>query len=745
MTLTQSSKHSDSAAALRFLAWAAAVSACLAAVALLPQAALAAQVDLKSIVDKIPNVDGTGTAADRAAKHTGPDPADAEKLCLEILKGGKDSIVGLVGLFVEPGKGEDYKARYLLHALATYVARPGAEKDRQMFCEAIAATLDGPAPKAVKGSVLQEFRYIGGKEAIAAAAKFLNDDELCEPAAMALLAIGGTADAFRPALAAAKGKNRVTIIQALGVLRDAQGLTDIKKAAGDSDRGVRLAAIDALASIGDPAAVDTLLAAADAKEPYDRIKATEAAFVLAKRLRESDKKADAERIYRRLWDTRTEREERHMRIGALEGLVAVRGDMGDVLAAMKTGDVQIRAAAVRLAKGAAGLDVTSKCVEAMQKASPPDRAALLAILGARADAAALPAVLGAVKDSDEQVRVAAMQAASSIGGPGAAEAIVAIVSASGGKDRDALDALAKMRGDEVNAIAGSTAMKASDPAVRAALVNVLATRRAEDQMPAVMAAAAEKDVAVRIAALNALAAMAGQQQLPTIVNILKDTKDKNERMAAEQALSAACDRQLGDACVKLLTAALGAAPPENAAAMIRVLGDAGNAKAMQMVVSYTKGASTDLKDAAIRTLAEWPTKEAAGPLLDVAQTSDNPTHQVLALRGIIRLASLKGVGADEQLKLLAGAMKAAKRPEEKRQVLAGLGSVQTVGALETAAACLDEVSLQAEAAAAVVEIAGKVAKQNPAAVRDALTKVLKVAKDNRVRKDAEKVLSGLKK
>ena len=722
---------------LKRLAVGAAVAALLIAAALPCPAA--SKEELAALAEKMPT-------ADRDGKYTGPDPADAQKVYDEILKGGKENIVGLVGLVVEPGKGEDYKVRYLLHGLVTYVARPDAEKDRRMVCEALASTLGGAAPKAVQGFVVQEVQCIAGKASAAAIGKLLLDEELYDSAARALLSIGDTADLFRQALPAAKGRNRVAIIQALGVLRDARAAADLKGACADADESVRTAARDALGTIGDASAVDTLLSGAAGAKGNERTVGTDAALVLAKRLADAGNKKDAERIYRQLWDTRTAPEERHVRIAGLLGLAEVRGDMADLLAAMKTGDPQIRAAAIQCATATPGREATMKCVDAMEKAAPADRAALLAILGARGDTAASKAVLGAMKDPDGDVRAAAMLAAAAIGGEDAAEALIAVAGSKPGKDRDAAaDALGKMRGKEAGAAVAVAMKQSSDAAVRATLIGVLAARRQNDQVEAVVAAAADKDAVVRIAAIKALGAIGGEGQLPALVAVLKNSRDGGELAAAQQALTAACARDMGGRCADLVAPALAGAEPGNTVAMIRVLGAAGSRKALEAVAAAAKSPSAEIKDAAVRTLADWRAKEAAEPLLEIVRTSENPTHKVLALRGVIRLASARSLADDDKVRLLSEAMKAAKRPEEKREVLGGLGSTATLASLEIAAACLDDEAVKEEAAAAVVQIAEKLAKRNPDAVRDAVGKALKATSNAGVRASAEKILGQAKK
>ncbi|MCY3022158.1 MAG: HEAT repeat domain-containing protein [Planctomycetota bacterium] len=730
----------------------------------------APKTGLAALVATVPDADKGGRTP---GALTAPDLDTMKKIYNEVLKGGKENIVALVGMLVEPGQGDDYKARYVLHSMMTYVMRPDpeAEKDRTALTDALIATLSSDRPKSVKAMVLQELKWCGSKPQAEAIGKLLSDADLCEPAAQALVGIKDTADIFRQALPAAAGKNRVTVIQALGVLRDTKAVDELKKALADADPVTRVAACEALGNIGDPAAADAMLAAGDAAKDFDRTRMNDAVLLLAKRLIAVDNKKDAERIYAKLWETRTDPQERHVRIAALQGLASLRTDLNDLLAAMKTDDLQIRAVALRTAVTGLGPNGTKMLLDALEKAAPRDRADLLAILGARADPAAMPAILGMLKDPDEKVRIAAIQAAAVLGGEQAAQAVAAIAVAAAGKELEAAaNGLARMPGAEVNGIAAAALKQAAEPAPRMALLSALGIRRAEDQREPVAAGLADKDVGVRIAALKALALMAGEAQLPAMVKILKesmderapslliavppatvklltDAKDEGERGAAESALVAVAPRS-ADKCAGLVIAALADAPPENAAALIRVLGAAGCKKALEAVIAQTKGANADLKDVAAHVLGDWRDRAGAASMLDLAQTSANETHQVLALRGLIRLAKEGGSPA-EKVKLLDSVMKTAKQPAEKRSALGVLQDVPTLESLQLAVPCLDNDDIREEAAEAILKIADPLAKQKADnvldAVRDALEKVTKATKRSNVRTAAQKLLNQVKK
>jgi len=201
------------------------------------------------------------------------------------------------------------------------MCKSGKEKSRQAFARTLASQLGGNQPKSVQKYLIQQLQVAGGKEAAPALGKMLEDEELYEPAAQAIVAIGdGAAGQLRNALPGAKGKAKLTIIQNLGVVRDAESVGVLKNAVGDDDREIRLAAGWALANIGDAGSVDLLLKAANATGAYERVTAIKACLLLAERLLEAGKKEPAVKIYTNLRDTRSGPDEAYIRAAANEGL-----------------------------------------------------------------------------------------------------------------------------------------------------------------------------------------------------------------------------------------------------------------------------------------------------------------------------------------------------------------------------------------------------------------------------------------
>jgi len=272
--------------------------------------------DLAALVGKMPELD-------RHGKLDGPPWPEAEKIYDEILKGGRENVAKLVGMLKEVDDGEDYKVRYVIHGLALYLCRPEKGKDRGAFTASLVSQLGKDRPKAVQGFVVRELQVAGGKEAVEPLGKLLADEELYEDAAMALLAIReGAVEEFRKALPGARGKRRLTVVQALGVLRDAGSVEALRKAAADEDRETRLAALWGLANIGDAGSADLVSKASEKAEGWERTRATQACLLLAERLVAAGKKADAEKVCKRLKEARTDPSEAYIREAADRALSA---------------------------------------------------------------------------------------------------------------------------------------------------------------------------------------------------------------------------------------------------------------------------------------------------------------------------------------------------------------------------------------------------------------------------------------
>jgi len=610
--------------------------------------------------------------------------------------------------------------------------RTGLEKQ-------LAGVLGAGATRAAKDFACRQLSLIGTSASVPALAALLPDKDLSHMARYALERIADPAavKAMREALPKVSGLQKVGIVNSLGMREDAESAGALLPLLGDSDPQIVSAAAAALGRIATPeAAVALLNFKAKAPAPLQAV-AADACLDAAARVLKRGQVDPAAKIYETL---DSDKEPEHVRMAAFRGIVMAKPAEATprLVKALGGEDEGLRSMAVRLMLESPGAEATKAFAAALPQLPPVGQVALLKVLEERGDPAARPAVLDVMKSTDENVRVASLEALCAVGG--AADVPVLAGKVAAGADAEkavAAEGLALLKGDDVNA-AIVAAIKGAEAAARAALVRSLGARSAAETVATVMECAKDSDAGVRLAALESAKVLAGEAQAPALVGSVKSAKDGAERKAAEEALLAVCGRGR-EKCAAPVIAGLSGADAASRTALLRALGRAGGPQALQAVQAATKDADASVQDEAVRVLAGWSDASAAPVLLAIAKSAANQKHQVLALQGYVRLAAEQPTD-DAKVKMLTEAMGLAKRTDDKRLVLGALGNVQTVESLRLVVPCLGDVALAEEASAAAVKIAGKVAGSAKDLTRDAMQKVLQLSKNKNVRKEAENIL-----
>ena len=681
--------------------------------------------------------------------------AEGRKVIAEIVKLGPPAYEQLSRMLVVPGAGDDAKVRFAMHGLALYTTRPDAEAERRAYAAVLIKALQAQKNRELKAFLIRQLQLAGTDDAVAPVAGYLGDDSLCEPATQALIRIrtAQAQAALASALPGAKGKRLAMLIRALGQLRVKAAAKDIYPHAMSSDTAVRMAALWAVANIGDPSAIGVLKKAAEAKGTYARARATDFYLLLARRLAEAGDKTQCAAICRGLAKTRTSPREGNVVCAALGTLVSAAGEdaLPDVLAAVAGPDKKIRCAALKLTAKFTGADVTKKLGEIAGKASPEARADILIQLGLRGDKAAVPATLQGLKAAEKPVRLAAITAARRLGTAESLAALFTIMGAGSADELSAVKAEMALLPEKKVLPAAAAAISNVPPKSAVALIQLLADRKATAHKEPVFDAMKTNDDSVRVAAAKALENVAEGQDLPRIVGLIANAKKSRESSALQKSYIGVCETVPDvEKRAEPILNALENAKAGQRTVLLGLLARTGGKRALQTVLADTKSKDTKTEDAAIRALCAWPSVDAAPALLELARSARSPVHQVLAMRGYLRVAGLPGKrSADETLKMYQAAMAAANRPDTRKAVIGGLAGVRSIAALQLVAKYLDDKDLSAEACLAAYKMAAPGAKDQPGlrgkVVVDVLTKVLGTTKDNNLRQMVQKLLLTLPK
>ena len=635
---------------------------------------------------------------------------EGNKVFSEMVGLGQTGIRRLCSQLTPPGIGDNTKARYAISGLAKYVSRKSAEAERKVFALAIIKSLDGAADKEVKAFLIRQLQLAGKDESVGPLSKLLTDNELCEPATQALQAIqsDSAASALLEALPSVNGKNQITIITALGNLRVQAAAKQLLDHATSTDKNTRWAAMFALANIGDPSAERILTKVLLTDSHYDNAKATSYLLLLSRRLAEAGHKDRCAKICRRLIKTRTAAQENNVPCAALSTLVTALGSdaLDDLLAALDSKNVYLQKTALDLAQKIPGEAAAAKLVARMKQVPPAARVMMIRMLAARNDRTSRQALLNALRNADKGVRLAAVSATRKLQGREVVAHLLEVMRSGNAEDIKAVKGALLLRpGNNFLAeVAGSIEKMPAN--AQAALLEVLAARRAQSQLTAVFHFTTNKNDVVRIAAIRALNNLVTAGDLERLVRLMLKVHTTAERTAAQKAVVTAAQQfDNRDKATELLRKTLKNSDAVTKLSLLSVLAKIGGGQALSAVSAEMQSSDTDVKNAAVRALAGWPDDAAVNELFKLVCETKELKQQVLALRGLIRLLPTAQISLNDKLWKYHIVMKALQRPEEKKLVLAALADIGHERALKFVAPWLDDKVLRNEACQAAVKIA----------------------------------------
>lgn len=605
--------------------------------------------------------------------------------------------------------------------------------------------LRSDATLASKQFICRRLSIIGTEEAVPTLAAMLTQPETSDIALYALERIPGTAvdKALRNVLDKTSGKVKVGIINSLGERGDEAAAIPLSGILSDTDKEVAQAAAAALGKIAGPTAAAELGNALRQASGDWRVVLADAYLACADKFATSENKNAAMAIYKKLY---TPAESAPIRSAALAGIVAATPEPEEaaklLVDVLKGNEPAMQAVAISLVRRIPGTKATQAVVAELPNLSARGQVQLLSALADRGDSAALPAVVTAAKAEDEAIRIAALKAMASLGDASTVIPLAQTAAVTEGAERrTARESLYRLSSSGVNETIVEHIPQA-DPKVKVELIRSIGQRNIREALQALMKTAQDPDYNVRLESIKVLKDIAKPEHIPALVDTLIKTKSETELREAEKTVLSVARKSAGEGTTAVLKAIDSVKDVSVRCALLRILGGLGDSRALVVLRTALEDDNGQVQTAAIRALGDWPNAEPIADLLKVAQTSDEERHQVLALRGYVRLIGLDSDRSNEEtIKMYGRAMSLAAKEGEKKLVLAGLANTKGIESLEMAAAHLDDKALQQEAGAAVVRIAESTFASNPDKTKAALKKVLKTTKSNSLHEQARKLIN----
>lgn len=626
-------------------------------------------------------------------------------------------------------------------------AQPISSRERTELASRLAALLETDASFEAKQFVCRQLSKIGTPKEVPLLAKMLTDEKFSDMARYGLGPIAGPEvdAALKAALGQAQGKVRIGIINSMGYRRNQESLLMLIPLIADGDTEIAKAALSAVGRIGGARAAETLVHRLAESKPEERFLEADALLACADGFVAQGQKDKASELYASMLKPEMPV---MTQAAALRGLASVgaKGVTGQILAALRSSEPVIQKAGMSCIRMMQGREITEEFAKEIPNLPVNAQVVLLEALGARGDVAALAEVNKALKSSELQVRIAAIRVVGLLGNASSVDSLVGAAGAGNPEERAAALGSLRMLGGEGVEAALIGSLTGAPGNVRPAIVRVLVDRNIVGAVPNLMKLASETDARTAIEALKGLSVMADETVMPALLKILAEVQDDGVREAAEQTVTVLAHKIADQSKqAEAALAALSAEKRENIrCALIRVLGGIGNTTAFEAVRGVLNDSSETVRETAVRALAQWPDAAAEEILLKVQQNNPNQTLRTLALRGLVRLLGTESSRSNESLiETYKQILTRVNDAEEKKLVLSGLAGINDVKALNLVAPFLKDDAVKAEAALAMLQIASSLSGTDSAATKNAVQMALATTDNPSVKQKAEEVLKAV--
>ncbi|MDR0327016.1 MAG: HEAT repeat domain-containing protein [Planctomycetaceae bacterium] len=352
---------------------------------------------------------------------------------------------------------------------------------------------------------------------------------------------------------------------------------------------------------------------------------------------------------------------------------------------------------------------------------------------------------GTDKTVSVAVRVAAIEALQNIGDASAVGAL--IEAANQTEEKSVADAarntLATVPGKEVDD-AICKLLEGNNPAVRVTAIKLVAERRIFSAASILINAIGDSNADVSGAAVAALGEISGIEDLPKLVGLLRQASSDEEAQKILNVLKSACTRFPQDAAATEVAKALEGSSTKLKTQLLELLMEIAGQKSLDIVNGFAWSDDAEMRDQATRILGRWRSPQdldiVAAACLRLAKESEE--YKVRNLSSYIRLARQFSMPEERRFSMCQEVLDLADRDEVRVMIFPVYERLDSVAALEKAAAHLDNPALQERAAEAAVVIGKKLQGRRPQAAK-IMEDVIKTTKNDATRLQAEMVLAKL--
>ena len=609
-----------------------------------------------------------------------------------------DSILNELRAY-EYGSNDD-----ILLRLKSYVSEKRGDVSSREKCERrFLVFLESDATLTAKMEVCRHLRGMGSDASVPVLERLIRSNETSDMARYALEIIPGEAvdEAWLRLLAGATDIVLPGVISSIGHRRMERAVPGLASQLQNPDPGIASAAVTAMGRIAGLEAVNLLNRALEDPDVTRRIQVTGSLLRCAEEFRSRGQNREAGSIYDRILAARVPD---NLREAALRGKITVSsGNAQDIILGVLAGTEEaLYTAAITMVPQVFTEHSLAELCRLLPRLPGRNQAQLLASLAGYRRPEVLSLAVAALESQDPDVRRVALE---TLGTLGYASTVGLLAQqASGSRYRERLTArssLWRMKGEQVDDVVLEELELSRDPAVQRELMKAVGERRIVRGIATLQALAQEADTQQnRGEAIRTLREISPPSDLPRLIDLLLRASGVMERRewistVAEVAgkidppdkRGGLVERKLSDVTVTMRRRDL-----------YRALGRIGDNSTLPTLKEALLDPEEKIRDTVVHVLAQWPDPTPKNDLLKIAETSQDPSLRVLALRNYIRMIGIEEFGSPEEaVELLETALRLAQRPEEKIYILSKLPQFACRAALKMAEALTLDDDVRGEA------------------------------------------------
>jgi HEAT repeat protein len=603
----------------------------------------------------------------------------------------------------------------VLSRLRDYVRAHRNSMESRMACEKqLVDFLTSDATIAAKQAACRHLREIGSAASVPVLGKMLLQEKSSDMARYALEKIPGAEaeKALVQGLSKSDGKIRLGIITSLGDRGALSSVAHLERLLSGKDEAESIVSAKALGKIASQEAISVLSESLVQSSGSMKDHVASSLLHCAEIQAANRETGMADEIFKRLIRAEITLP---IRQAAMRGQIASSGEKAreKIIDALKGKNPDQYAPAIAMVKDFYDTSSIQEVHVLLADLPAESQVQLLEVLSQFRDEGVRASIVAAVKSPDLLVRVAALKALKYAGNYTIVEFLVShAAQAKGEEQMAARNSLWGLRCSQADPTILTNLVKNLDEAIQHELILAVNERRIKEGLHILLSRAQYSSDRNRQQAILGLKNIASPSDLSLLVDLLLGMikeADQMEMASTIASVASQSPRPIGKARA-VLDKLESVTDVKGRKALCRTLGKIGENSSLPILRAALKDDNPDIKDAAVRALAEWPTRIAKEDLLHIAKTSETPVHKILALQAYIRMIGMEPYRSPKSAVQSFKDVLDFARSEDKKLILGILPTFASPEALELAQSFLQDKEVEAETQLAIKKIQEKLQK-----------------------------------